>query len=246
MGTSPWGTPAQGPPGGGKRANTERGHHRQPVGQDDGKGGPRGYDAGKKVMGRKRHIIVDTIGLLLAVVVHPADIQDRDGAKLVINKLMGRFPRLRLIWADAGYAGRLVDWAQALGGYVLAIVRRPRDSHRFEVLPRRWVVERTFAWLGRCRRLSKDFEALPHAPKVEPNLIDLLTHPLRPDPAMCRPESTPDTSCKHTTTTPTMVGGGFGPTELAPYALLSTFFAHRQAAQLDRRWKTVTGNMRVR
>ena len=92
-----------------------------------------------------------------------------------------------------GYAGRLVDWAQALGGYVLAIVRRPRDSHRFEVLPRRWVVERTFAWLGRCRRLSKDFEALPehvgglgacrngasHAPKVEPNLIDLLTHPLR-------------------------------------------------------------------
>ena len=123
---------------------------------------------------------------------------------------------------------------------------RPGDSHRFEVLPRRWVVERTFAWLGRCRRLSKDFEALPHAPKVEPNLIDLLTHPLRPDPAMCRPESTPDTSCKHTTTTPTMVGGGFGPTELAPYALLSTFFAHRQAAQLDRRWKTVTGNMRVR
>ena len=115
MGTSPWGTPAQGPPGGGKRANTERGHHRQPVGQDDGKGGPRGYDAGKKVMGRKRHIIVDTIGLLLAVVVHPADIQDRDGAKLVINKLMGRFPRLRLIWADAGYAGRLVDWAQAWG-----------------------------------------------------------------------------------------------------------------------------------
>ena len=182
MGTSPWGTPAQGPRGGGKRANTERGHHRQPVGQDDGKGGPRGYDAGKKVMGRKRHIIVDTIGLLLAVVVHPADIQDRDGAKLVINKLMGRFPRLRLIWADAGYAGRLVDWAQALGGYVLAIVRRPRDSHHFEVLPRRWVVERTFAWLGRCRRLSKDFEALPETSEawVHVAMVHLMLRRLNP------------------------------------------------------------------
>ena len=111
--------------------------------------------------GRKRHIVVDTIGLLLAVVVHPADIQDRDGAKLVIGKLKGRFPRLRLIWADAGYAGRLVDWVMSLSGWSLEVVRRPRSSHRFEVLPRRWVVERTFAWLGRCRRLSKDYEELP-------------------------------------------------------------------------------------
>ena len=111
-------------------------------------------------MGRKRHIAVDTTGLLLAVVVHPADIQDRDGAKLVINKLVGRFPRLRLIWADAGYAGQLVDWVMSLSGWVLEIVRRPRDRHHFEVLPRRWVVERTLAWLGRSRRLSKDYEAL--------------------------------------------------------------------------------------
>ena len=111
--------------------------------------------------GRKRHIVVDTMGLLLAVVVHPADIQDRDGAKLVINKLVGRFPHLRLIWADAGYAGRLVDWVMSLSGWTLEVVRRPRSSHRFEVLPRRWVVERTFAWLGRCRRLSKDYEELP-------------------------------------------------------------------------------------
>ena len=111
-------------------------------------------------MGRKRHIAVDTIGLLLAVVVDPADIQDRDGAKLVINKLVGRFPYLRLIWADAGYAGQLVDWVMSLSGWVLEIVRRPRDSHHFEVLPRRWVVERTLAWLGRSRRLSKDYEAL--------------------------------------------------------------------------------------
>jgi len=113
------------------------------------------------VTGRKRHIVVDTMGLLLAVVVHAANIQDRDGAKLVLTKLMDRFPRLKLIWADAGYAGQLVDWVQAVAGWVLEIVKRPRDSHQFQVLPRRWVVERTLAWLGRCRRLSKDYEALP-------------------------------------------------------------------------------------
>ena len=101
------------------------------------------------------------MGLLLAVVVvHPANIQDRDGAKLVIDKLIGRFPRMRLVWADAGYAGKLVEWVWALTGWALEIVKRPRDSHRFQVLPRRWVVERTFAWLSRCRRMSKDYEAL--------------------------------------------------------------------------------------
>ena len=100
------------------------------------------------------------MGLLLAVVVHPANIQDRDGAKLVIDKLTGRFPRMRLVWADAGYAGKLIEWVWALTGWALEIVKRPRDSHRFQVLPRRWVVERTFAWLSRCRRLSKDYEAL--------------------------------------------------------------------------------------
>ncbi len=108
--------------------------------------------------GRKRHIVVDTIGLLLAVVVHAANIQDRDGAKLVLAKLVGRFPRLKLIWADAGYAGQLVAWVYAFGGWLLEIVRRPPDSHHFEVLPRRWVVERTLAWIGRYRRMSKDYE----------------------------------------------------------------------------------------
>ena len=98
------------------------------------------------------------MGLLLAVVVHAANIQDRDGAKLVLVKLLGRFPRLRLIWADAGYAGRLVDWVWDTGGWLLEVVRRNPDSHRFEVLPRRWVVERTLGWLSRCRRLSKDYE----------------------------------------------------------------------------------------
>ena len=133
-------------------------------------------------MGRKRHIAVDTIGLLLAVVVHPADIQDRDGAKLVINKLVGRFPYLRLIWADAGYAGQLVDWVMSLSGWVLEIVRRPRDTHHFEVLPRRWVVERTLAWLGRCRRLSKDYEALTETTEawVHIAMIHLMIRRLAP------------------------------------------------------------------
>ncbi len=106
------------------------------------------------------------MGLLLAVVVHPANIQDRDGAKLVIDKLTGRFPRMRLVWADAGYAGKLIEWVWALTGWALEIVKRPRDSHHFQVLPRRWVVERTFAWLSRCRRLSKDYEALSDTTEV--------------------------------------------------------------------------------
>ncbi len=110
--------------------------------------------------GRKRHIVVDTQGLLLAVAVHTADIQDRDGAKLVLQRLLGRFPRLELIWADGGYAGKLVEWAQHAGGWRLEVVPRPTEQHTFQVLPRRWVVERTFAWLGRQRRLSKDYEAL--------------------------------------------------------------------------------------
>ena len=98
------------------------------------------------------------MGLPLAVVVHAANIQDRDGTKLVLAKLLGNFPRLQLIWADAGYAGQLVDWAQTVGGWLLTVVKRKPNSHHFEVLPRRWVVERTLAWLSRCRRLSKDYE----------------------------------------------------------------------------------------
>lgn len=113
--------------------------------------------------GRKRHIVVDTLGLLLAVVVHPADIQDRDGAKLVLQRLLGRFPRLKLIWADGAYAGKLVGWAKRKGGWLLELVRRPPQQHTFQVLPRRWVVERTLAWLGRNRRLSKDYEFLPES-----------------------------------------------------------------------------------
>ena len=124
------------------------------------RGGVRGYDAGKQVTGRKRHLVVDALGLVLAVVVHSAALQDRDGAKLVLDKVGPRFARLRLLWADGGYAGTLVAWARERWGWLLAIVKRPDDARGFAVLPRRWVVERTFAWLDRYRRLSKDYEYL--------------------------------------------------------------------------------------
>jgi putative transposase len=125
--------------------------------------GPRGYDAGKKVKGRKRHLLVDTLGLILAVVVHPANIQDRDGAKLVFEKVRGKFRRLSLVWADGGYTGQLIQWLADFCHWTLQIVKRCDKATGFHVLPRRWVVERTFGWIGRCRRLSKDYEADPHS-----------------------------------------------------------------------------------
>jgi len=124
------------------------------------KGGLRGYDAGKKINGRKRHIVVDTMGLILTVLVHEASIQDRDGAKLVLEQFRKGFTRLKLIWADGGYAGKLIDWTKKEIGRTLEIVKRSDDVKGFTVLPRRWVVERTFGWLGRYRRLSKDYEEL--------------------------------------------------------------------------------------
>ena len=110
--------------------------------------------------GRKRHIVVDTLGLLLAVAVHPANIQDRDGAKLVLEGMVGQYPRLKVIWADGAYGGKLVQWAKEMGGWSLELVRRPSGQRTFQVLPRRWVVERTFGWLNLQRRLSKDYEEL--------------------------------------------------------------------------------------
>jgi putative transposase len=126
-------------------------------------GGERGYDAGKKIKGRKRHILVDTMGLLLMVVVHVANVQDRDGARLLLDKAKGFFPRLRRIWADGGYAGKLIGWVQATCGWVLEIIKRNDVVKGFKLLPRRWVVERTFGWMGRYRRLSKDYERLPES-----------------------------------------------------------------------------------
>jgi putative transposase len=122
--------------------------------------GERGYDAGKKVKGRKRHILVDTLGLLLIVVVHAASIQDRDGAKLVLTNVPGRLPRLAHIWADGAYAGELLQWVKTTCRCVLEIVKRSDQHQGFQVLPHRWVVERTFGWLNRYRRLAKDYERL--------------------------------------------------------------------------------------
>jgi len=126
-------------------------------------GGDCGYDAGKKIKGRKRHLLVDTMGLVLMVVVHVANIQDRDGARLLLAKAKGLFPRLQRIWADGGYAGKLIGWVQETCGWVLEIIKRSDVVKGFKLLPRRWVVERTFGWLGRNRRLSKDYERLPES-----------------------------------------------------------------------------------
>jgi putative transposase len=134
------------------------------------------------VKGRKRHILVDTLGLLLTVVVHAANIQDRDGAKLVLEKARGKFLRLALIWADGGYAGKLIEWVQQSCGWLLEIVKRRADVQGFVVLPRRWVVERTFGWLGRCRRLSKDYEEKTESSEAMIHLamIQLMLKRLKP------------------------------------------------------------------
>jgi putative transposase len=125
-------------------------------------GGQRGYDAGKKINGRKRHIVVDTLGLILAVVVHSASIQDYDGAVLVLGilgRLKARFNRLKVIFADSAYGrNNLPECVKDAFGWVLQTVLRPVNVKGFVVLPKRWIVERTFAWLGRYRRHSKDYE----------------------------------------------------------------------------------------
>lgn len=119
----------------------------------------RGYDAGKKVNGRKRHILVDTTGLLLRIMVLPANIQDRDGARQLLASFFNPSPRRRVkhIWADGGYTGTLIQWAKPLWRCTVEVVKR-HELHTFKVLPRRWVVERTFGWLGRYRRLHRDHE----------------------------------------------------------------------------------------
>jgi putative transposase len=142
-------------------------------------GGPRGYDAGKKVTGRKRHVLVDTLGLVLAVVVTAAHVQDYDGAKQVFAKVGRRFPRLGTIYADSIYAcNGLVGWVWAHWLRVLEIVQRPAGAQGFVVVPKRWIVERTFAWLSRCRRLAKDYERLPEVSETW-LYVSMIQHMLR-------------------------------------------------------------------
>jgi putative transposase len=122
------------------------------------------------------------MGMILTVIVHAASVQDRDGAKLVFEQVRSSFLRLKLVWADGGYAGKLVDWVASVCGWVLEIVKRSDEAKGFEVLPRRWVVERTLAWLGRYRRLSKDYEELPRSSEtmVYLAMIHLMVRRLEP------------------------------------------------------------------
>jgi putative transposase len=140
-------------------------------------GGPRGYDGGKKVNGRKRHLLVDTQGLVIRALVHPANITDRDGARLLLAPLQDQLPRLQHLWADSAYSGQVREWIESTLGWTVEIVKHwwtgirwvwggpdqepPNIPRGFHVLPRRWVVERTFAWLVMYRRLAKDYEELP-------------------------------------------------------------------------------------
>ena len=125
--------------------------------------GVRGFDGGKLITGRKRHILVDACGLLLAVLVTSAAVQDRDGARQLLENLAGFCKKLRLVWVDGGYRGPLVEWVANKFSFRLQPVLRPKGEKGFVLLARRWVVERTFAWLGYHRRLSKDFERLPES-----------------------------------------------------------------------------------
>jgi transposase len=144
----------------------ERGHHRQPKREERRKRGsridPPGYDAGKKIKGKKRHVLVDTLGLLLHAAVHGGDIQDRDGGVTLLAPLSGLHPFLKKLFADAAYQGPVFrdGVAKAMPAINIEIVRRSDQAKGFTVLPKRWIVERTIAWLNRCRRLAKDWENL--------------------------------------------------------------------------------------
>src|SRR3984885_12451538 len=151
---------------GGTPSQSHRRHHRQSEREERRKRGaridPHGFDAGKKIKGKKRHLLVDTKGLLLHAVVHAADIQDRDGGVLVMATLFGMYPFLLKLYADGGYQGpQFQDALLRVVRHVdVEIVKRSDAAKGFTVLPKRWLVERTIGWLNRCRRLAKDWECL--------------------------------------------------------------------------------------
>ncbi len=154
--------------------------HRYPERQDDRKRGPRGWDAAKKVKGRKRHIAADTSGLLLGVAVHAADVQDADGAGDLLKRLKRLYPWLKIVFADSVYDRLAALLACFLLGLTLIVVRRLAGTEGFVLLPRRWVAERTLGWLGRWRRLSKEYEELPEVSEtmVKLAMIRLMLHRL--------------------------------------------------------------------
>ncbi len=156
----------------------------------------RGYDAGKKTNGRKRHIAVDTCGLLLAVLVTGAQVQDRDGGRTLLWALRTCLPTISLVWADSGYAGKLVAWAHTQLGLALTIVAKLAGQTTFVVLHRRWCVERTFSWINRCRRTVRDYERLPahHAAMVQWAMVIVMTRRLARHQATVRakPSAPPD------------------------------------------------------
>ena len=146
-------------------------------------GGIKGFDAGKRVQGRKRHIVVDTLGLLIAVVVTGANVQDYHGAKPVLGTVKDRRPRLKVVWADGIYDKQwLIDWVRTECGWELVITKRSDKEKGFKVVPKRWVVERTFGWLGRYRRLSKDYEKLPETSEamIRLAMIHIMVRRLEP------------------------------------------------------------------
>ena len=151
-------------------------------------GGIKGFDAGKKVKGRKRHIVVDTLGLLIAVVVSAANVQDYHGAKPALRKAKDRSPGLKVVWAD-GISEKewLIDWARSECGWELQVVKRTDKEKGFKVLPKRWVVERTFGWLGRYRRLSKDYEKLTETSEamIQMAMIHIMVRRLEPTCQYC-------------------------------------------------------------
>ena len=144
----------------------------------------RGRHKGKKVNGRKRHVVVDTAGLLLLVMVTTASVQDRDGGARALERLRFVMPSVATVWADGGYAGRLVGYAQKVLRVVVTIVRKQEGQVGFAVLPRRWVVERTLSWISRCRRLDHDYERLPEHSEamIKWAMIGLMTRRLAAAP----------------------------------------------------------------